>query len=226
MRTKLLNSDFDAVIFDLDGTLVDSMWMWTDIDIEYLSRFGLKFEKKIQLDIAGMSIKETAAYFRDVLGVPQTDEQMVEAWISMSIEKYKHEVALKPHAAEFLEILKKNGVRTAIASSNAIEMIEACLEANSIKDKFDSVVTSNEVKRGKPYPDVYLYAAEKIGVPPERCLVFEDIPAGIMAAKEAGMKAVAVYDKYSEGSDREKHELADYYISDFGEFLNAEGFYA
>ena len=222
MRSKALNSDIDAVIFDLDGTVADSMWMWTDIDIEYLSRFGFEFDKQLQADIAGMSILETAVYFKETYQIPYSTDRIIQDWILMSIDKYRHEVPLKPLARELLTFFRSRGLKTAIASSNAIDMIEACLEANSIRDQFDRIVTSDQVERGKPWPDVYLYAAEQLGAAPERCLVFEDIPEGILAGNAAGMKTVAVYDEFSKDQDDEKRRLADLYICDFGEFLSME----
>ena len=222
-KMRLLNSDIDTVIFDLDGTLVDSMWMWTDIDIEYLSRFGFEFDKQLQIDIAGMSVTETACYFREKYGIPRTIEQIIGDWIEMSYDKYKNEVGLKPYAVELLDYFRSEGIKLGIASSNAIDMIEVCLDSNGIRDRFDVIVTSDQAERGKPYPDVYLLAAERLGAEPERCLVFEDIPAGIMAAKAAGMKAVAVYDRFSEEADAEKHRLADMYCHDFSDFMKAEG---
>lgn len=222
MRLKTLNSEIDAVIFDLDGTVADSMWMWTDIDIEYLSRFGFEFDSQLQIDIAGMSILETAVYFKEKYQIPLTLDQIIGDWIRMSIDKYRHEVPLKEKTRELLAFFRSRGLKIAIASSNAIEMIEACLEANSVRDQFDKIVTSDQVKRGKPWPDVYLYAAEQLGVSPERCLVFEDIPAGIKAGNAAGMKTIAVYDKFSEKEDAEKRAFADLYVHDFGEFLNLE----
>ena len=138
-------------------------------------------------------------------------------------DKYKNEVGLKPYAVELLDYFRSEGIKLGIASSNAIDMIEVCLDSNGIRDRFDVIVTSDQAERGKPYPDVYLLAAERLGAEPERCLVFEDIPAGIMAAKAAGMKAVAVYDRFSEEADAEKHRLADMYCQDFSDFMKAEG---
>lgn len=224
MRLRTTNSDIEAVIFDLDGTLVDSMWMWTDIDDEYLSRFGMKIEDAEQPeDISGMNMKETAEYFKSTYGIPRTIEQMIGDWIEMSLDKYEHEVFLKPYARELLDILKRSGVKTAIASSNGIPMIKACLRSNSVADQFDAVLSSGEVEHGKPFPDVYLAAAERIGTDPAKCLVFEDIPAGIMAAKAAGMTAVGVYDEFSSGSEARMREISDMYFHGFREFLEAEG---
>ena len=222
MKLKKQNSDIRAVIFDLDGTLADSMWMWTDIDDEYLSRFGLKVNDAVSEDIAGMSIEETAVYFKQAYNLPDSIERIIQDWIDMSLDKYKHEVPLKAYARELLHILKSNGIKTAIASSNAIDMIEACLKANGVSDMFDAVVSSSEVEHGKPYPDVYLYAAKRINTDPSECLVFEDIPAGIIAAKKAGMTVAAVSDEFSAGSEAEKKKLADMYYPGFKEFIEAE----
>lgn len=222
MKLKNLRNDFEAAIFDFDGTIVDSMWMWTDIDIEYLGRFDIEFRPEIQRDIEGMSVEETAMYFRDVLGVPQTIAEMRDAWIEMSLHKYRSEVPLKPYAREFLELLKSNGIKMGIASSNATENINACMASNGLEGYFEFVVSASDVSHGKPYPDIYLKAAELLGVSPDKCLAFEDVLAGIEAAKAAGMTAVAVYDRYSEDSSLEKVKAADLYIEDFGILFHAD----
>lgn len=219
MRLKRLNSDFSTVIFDLDGTVVDSMWMWTDIDIEYLARFGKEFYPQIQRDIEGMSIKETALYFQAELHVPRSIEEMMQDWIDMSIEKYRNEVKLKPYAKEFLMLLKESGIKTGIATSNALPMVEACLKSNHVYELFDRIVSASDVERGKPHPDVYLHAAELLDASPTECVVFEDIPAGIIAGNAAGMETVAVHDKFSETLTDEKRKLANLYIRDFGELF-------
>lgn len=223
MKMKMLSSDIEAVIFDLDGTLADSMWMWADIDREYLSRFALEEKPELMGEIAGMNMVETAVFFKKHFHIPDSIDKIIADWIDMSLDKYKHEVSLKPYAAELLKFLKANGIKTAIASSNAIEMIRACLKSNGVEDMFDAVVSASEVEHGKPAPDVYLLAAERIGAEPAKCLVFEDIPAGLRAGKAAGMKTIGVSDKYSEGSEIEMRAEADRYYPGFKEFLEAEG---
>ena len=109
-----------AVIFDLDGTLVDSMWMWEDIDIDYLG---------LQKAIEGMSFTETAVYFKERFGLPDSIEEIKEAWIAMSLEKYEKEVPLKPGAREFLEELAARGIPAGIATSNGREMVSAVLKS-------------------------------------------------------------------------------------------------
>ena len=222
MKLKPLSSDFSTVLFDLDGTIVDSMWMWTDIDKEYLARYDKQFYPELQREIEGMSIDETAVFFKERFDIPRTTSEMKQDWIEMSLHKYRDEVRLKPYAAEFLTFLKRHGIKTGIATSNAIEMVMACLNSNSISEYFAIIITAGDVERGKPFPDVYLHTAKCLGSAPNECIVFEDVPAGISAGRAAGMETIAVYDDFSEALTEEKIRLADHYIHDFGELMDLQ----
>lgn len=208
-----------AVLFDLDGTLVDSMWMWKAIDIEYLARFGYDCPDDLQKAIEGMSFSETAIYFKDRFSIPDALDRIKADWIQMSINKYRYEVPLKPGAKEFLQELKVRGIRMGIATSNGRDMVDAVLQSLGIAEYFDVVTTACEVAAGKPAPDIYLKVAEALRVDPAECVVFEDVPAGILAGKRAGMEVCAVEDAFSLPMAEEKKALADYYIHDFFELL-------
>lgn len=207
--------DIEAVLFDLDGSLVDSMWIWRDIDIEYLGKFGISLPEKLQADIEGMSFTETAVYFKERFKIPDSVEQVKEDWNRMAWNKYTHQVPLKKGAREFLEHCHENGIKLGIATSNSRELVENVISVHGLTGYFDSIVTACEVDKGKPAPDVYLEAAKRCGAVPEKCLVFEDIVAGIMAGKSAGMKVCAVEDAYSRHQDAEKKRLSDYFITDY-----------
>jgi len=209
----------DAVIFDLDGTLVDSMWMWHQIDIEYLGRYGYECPPLLQKEIEGMSFSETAVYFKKTFEIPDALDKIKQAWIDMSIEKYRSEVPLKKGAHRFLEYLKTNGIKAGIATSNGRDMVDVVLEALEIAPYFQVITTGCEVAAGKPAPDIYLKVAETLQVTPDRCMVFEDVPAGIQAGKSAGMTVCAVEDGYSKAMRAEKEALADYFIEDYDEIL-------
>lgn len=211
--------DIEAVLFDLDGSLVDSMWIWRDIDIEYLGKFGIPLPEKLQADIEGMSFTETAAYFKERFQIPDSVEQMKEDWNRMAWDKYTHQVPLKKGAREFVEHCHENGIKLGIASSNSRELVENVISVHGLMDYFDSIVTACEVDKGKPAPDVYLEAAKRCGAAPEKCLVFEDIVPGIMAGKSAGMKVCAVEDAYSRHQDAEKKRLSDYFITDYSDIV-------
>ncbi len=211
-----------AVIFDLDGTLVDSMWMWHAIDVEYLARFGYECPDDLSEKLEGMSFTETANYFKQRFQLQDSIEVIKQAWVEMSIEKYRNEVPLKKGARRFLDYLKGSGIKAGIATSNGREMVDTVLESLELKPYFQSVVTACEVAAGKPEPDIYLKVAGNLNVLPEECVVFEDIPAGIMAGKSAGMLVCAVEDDYSGSLKAEKIEMADYFILDYDELLSDE----
>lgn len=210
-----------ALIFDMDGSLVDSMWIWPEVDRIYMEKYNLTPPDNFYEAIEGISYTETAQYFVDTFQTPgQTRERIMQEWRDMTIELYATKVFPKPGVMELLDEMKRRGVLLGIATSNDREIAEAALRARGLDAYFDSVRTSCEVATGKPAPDVYLKVAEDLGVEPKDCLIFEDVPNGIRAGKNAGMEACAVYDDFSAKCDAEKRRLADYYIRDFYEVMN------
>ena len=207
--------NIDAVIFDLDGSLVDSMWMWRQIDIEYLGKFGIELPEDLQEAIEGMSFSETACYFKERFRLPDSIQQIKADWNAMAWDKYSNEVPLKEGVDDFLEICREQGILLGIATSNSRELVENVALVHKLRDYFSCIMTGSDVLRGKPSPDIYLAVAESLGVPAGRCLVFEDIVAGILAGKNAGLRVCAVEDEYSADFRARKRELADYYIDDY-----------
>nr|WP_300841015.1 HAD family phosphatase [uncultured Acetatifactor sp.] len=218
MKHKML-WDIDAVIFDMDGSLVDSMWLWKSIDIEYLGRYGIPLPEDLQSRIEGMSFSETAVYFKEHFDIPDSLEEIKASWNRMAWDKYMNEVPLKPGIPEFLNGCRENGIKLGIATSNSRELVENVAEVHNLRTYFTSIVTGCDVARGKPSPDIYLEVARQLEVVPARCLVFEDIVPGILAGKRAGMRVCAVEDAYSLQSRKEKKELADYYIDNFSKLF-------
>lgn len=209
-----------AAIFDLDGTLVDSMWMWKDIDIEFLNSRGLELPEKLQTEIEGMSFTETACYFKKIFNLEDSVDELKSIWNQMAYEKYVSEVPLKPGAKEFLTYLKENDFKLGIATSNSKELVSAVIEAHNLSHMFGCIMTSCEVNKGKPAPDIYLEVAKTLQVLPKECIVFEDIPMGILAGKNANMDVCAVFDEYSIDQDDKKYRLANYYIHSYHDIKN------
>lgn len=209
----------EAVIFDLDGSMVDSMWLWRAIDIEYLGRFGITLPENLQVCIEGMSFSETAAYFKERFSLPDDLDTIKAEWNRMAWDKYAYEVPVKEGVAELLQYCMQHGIKAGIATSNSRELVENVVRARRMESYFDCIMTGCDVAKGKPAPDIYLAVAKELDVAPENCLVFEDIVPGIQSGKAAGMKVCAVYDKYSEYQDAEKHRLADYYTYHFRELI-------
>lgn len=214
MAHKMMDNK-TAVIFDLDGTLVDSMWIWHDIDIAYLGRFGLAFPPGLQTDIEGKSFSETAVYFKERFRLTDSLEQIKADWNRMARDKYMNEVPLKPGILEFLNGCRTRGIKLGIATSNSRELVENIAGVHGLHDYFSCIMTGCDVEKGKPSPDIYLAVAKQLQVIPSQCLVFEDIVAGIMAGKNAGMEVCAVEDAYSVHQSEQKRQLADYYIQDY-----------
>lgn len=211
-----------AFLFDLDGTLVDSMWMWKAIDAEYLGRFGQSCPEDLQSAVEGMSFTETAAYFKERFRLDRSVEDIKRDWVEMSLEKYRKEVPLKEGAGKLLSWARSRGIRMGIATSNGRDMVEAVLESLGIGGYFDQVTTACEVAAGKPAPDIYLKVATDLGVSPRDCAVFEDVPAGIRAGKSAGMTVVAVDDPFSDHLMEEKERLADCRIHSFLDLFRSQ----
>lgn len=212
-------NNIQSIIFDLDGTLVDSMWVWDEIDIEFLSKRGLSLPPTYQKEIEGMSFTETAVYTKELFQLPESVEELKNIWNQMALEKYTKEVPLKPGAEMFLKYCKEKKLSLGIATSNSRELVDAVVKTHSLGDYIQVIVTSCEVAKGKPAPDVYLEVADQLNTSVEHCLVFEDVPMGILAGKNAGMKVCAVNDAFSQDQQEEKRKLADYYISSYEEVL-------
>lgn len=212
-----------AVIFDIDGTLVDSMGVWHDIDIEYFKLLEIPMPPTIQKDIEGMSFTETAVYFMETFRIEEkTVEDIKLDWIRMAQEKYLYEIKAKPGAKEYISFLKEKGIKIGCATSNDRNLAMAALQPHGWTSKVDALRTACEVNAGKPAPDIYLKVAAELGVAPENCLVFEDIPNGMRAGKAAGMTVIGVEDERAKKYKEEIDTICDYFIKDYYELLEGK----
>ncbi|MDV3428199.1 MAG: HAD family phosphatase [Bacillota bacterium] len=209
-------SSIEAAIFDMDGTLIDSMGLWYKIDYEFLNKRGIPLPKDLKENIEHLSFEETAKYFKNRFNLKDTEDEILKEWYNMAYYEYSNCIVLKEGAYKFLSHLKENNIKLALATSNAEELTEAVLKKNKIYNFFDAFTYTSEVDKPKSCPDVYLLAAEKLNVSPENCLVFEDILSGIIGAKKAGMKAYGVYDESSKENIDMIKEKADGFIENYG----------
>ena len=210
---------FEAVIFDLDGTLIDSMWVWRQIDKEFLGKRNIVVPENLDKEIEGKSFTETAEYFKERFKFSMSIDEIKAEWSQMAWDFYTNRVELKKGAKQFLEVLAGQNIKIGIATSNSRELVEAVLNAHDIMKYFTSIKTSCEVGRGKPFPDIYLKVAEDLEVQPQDCLVFEDIPNGIRAGKNAKMTTCGIRDRQPEEVWEEVKQLADYNIEDYNHII-------
>lgn len=209
-----------AVLFDLDGTLVDSMWLWRQIDKEFLAMYGHEVPKDLSKCIEGISVVETAHYFINRFNINESPQNIINTWNEMAKYKYQNEVNLKEGAFDFLKYLYESGIKLGICSSNSNILLDVVLSRLNIKEMFGIVISGSDVKKGKPSPECYLKGAEALKTDPINCLVFEDLIPGIRAGKNANMKVCAVFDEYSKADDKQKKSEADYYIKNYKDILD------
>ena len=209
-----------AVLFDLDGTVIDSMWIWKDIDKEYFEKCRIDLPGNYQKEIEGLSFYETAVYTHDKYIPWISIQKLMDDWNKMAFEHYANIVKPKDYVREFLEYLKKRKIKLGIATSNSRTLCLATLKNNGLLEYFDSIITGEVEGAGKPFPDVYINSARAVGVGCEKCLVFEDVVNGIIAGNNAGMTTVAVHDDYSVYQWDEKCRIADYSIMSYKEIVD------
>ena len=180
-----------AVVFDLDGVLIESEQVWDAAREELVRERGGKWDERATTDMMGMSSKEWSSYMHERLGVPITPAEINDDVVRRVTAAYRERLPILPHAIETVQELARRW-RLGVASSSNRPIIELVLDRMGVRNCFDAVVSSEEVERGKPAPDVYIAAARQLGVEPGDCVAVEDSTNGIKAAGAAGMRTIAV----------------------------------
>ena len=181
----------EAVAFDLDGVLLDSEELWDEVREGLARERDGRWHEGAQADMMGMSSREWSAYMHERIGLSEPPEEINAEVVRRMLERYRRELPLIPGAVEAVERLAARWP-LGLASSSNRELIDAALEVAGLSRYFRVTVSSEQVERGKPAPDVYLEAASRLGVTPERCAAIEDSQNGIRSAKAAGMRVIAI----------------------------------
>jgi HAD superfamily hydrolase (TIGR01509 family) len=181
----------EAVVFDLDGVIVDSEHVWDEVRQRLAEERGGHWHDDASRDMMGMSSLEWSRYMHDVIGLAEPPEEINAEVVRRLVALYHEELPLLPGAVEAVETLAARWP-LGLASSSNRELIDLVLRVSGLDRWFAATVSSEEVPRGKPAPDVYLEAARRVGVPAERCAAVEDSENGILSAKAAGMRVVAI----------------------------------
>ncbi|MGZ4308891.1 MAG: HAD family hydrolase [Gaiellaceae bacterium] len=181
----------EAVVFDMDGVLLDSEHVWDEVREQLAKERGGRWHERAQRDMMGMSSTEWSAYMHDVIGLPEPPEEINREVVWRLEALYRERLPVIPGAREAVERLAARWP-LGLASSSNRELIELALELLGVQQLFRATVSSEEVARGKPAPDVYLEAARRLGVEASNTAAVEDSHNGILAAKAAGMRVLAI----------------------------------
>ena len=211
--------NIEGAVFDLDGTLLDSSWVWEKVDEKFLGDRGFQVPDDYVDEISPLGAERAAVYTIERFGLNEDKDDIVREWIEMAKKEYATEVVCKPYAKEFLEELHKLNIKMAVATSSDRELFMKTLEREGILKYFQKIVTVDEVERGKGYPDIYEEAARRIKVNPHNCLVFEDILAGVTGASLGEFNVVAVFDEKSKHNWEKIKSISKYSINDYKELL-------
>ncbi|MCD8021220.1 MAG: HAD family phosphatase [Clostridiales bacterium] len=207
-----------GAIFDVDGTLLDSMSIWDDLGARYLRSLQVEPESDLQNILNTMTVEEGAAYMKERYHLETSEEEIGRATLQVVESFYYEEAPLKSGVRELLEDFRQRGIPMVVASSSARDHIEAAFRRLGILEYFERIFTCTEIGVGKTRPDIFLTAAEFLKAKPEEVYVFEDAIHAVETAKNAGFPVVAVYDEASKMEWSQICEMADVAVVDLGEF--------
>ena len=202
-----------GAIFDVDGTLLDSMFIWDTIGEAYLRSIGYQPKENLNETFKNMSLHQAARYYQTEYGVTQSIDEIMDGVNAMLERYYRFEVPLKPGAAELLERLRQDGVTLCIATATDRHLVEAALDRCGVLSCFGEIFTCNEVGHGKDEPDIFEAALRFLGTRREETLVVDDALYAVRTAKEAGFPVAAVYDSHEKAQDQIRM-LADVYLEE------------
>jgi len=197
------------------------MSIWTRIDAAFLSKRNIPMPSCLFSDLQSNSMTDMAMYFKSKFSLKESIEEIINEWICEAKYQYEHELKLKPHSFELIKLLKESNCLLAIGTSNESSLTHAVLKQNNVFDYFSVIVTGCTDIKGKPEPDIYLQAAQKLNVLPKECLVIEDTLVGVTAAKRAEMTVFAIADDFSAKERKEIIATADKYFDNYLEIINA-----
>ncbi len=207
------------IIFDLDGTLLDSMWVWEMVDDEFLQQHGYITDATLRRQLKVLNIKQSARLLQEHFQIQLAHHEIIESIRKIVHEKYQRLVVFKPDALVYLQNLHANGVKMCLATATERCNAEAVLKKHQVLDYFEFLLTGDEIATGKNDPEIFRQCCQRLGAEPSEVTVFEDSLHAIVAAKEAGCRVVGVFDPSSKNDAPKIQEICDEYILNFEDLL-------
>lgn len=208
------------IIFDLDGTLLDSMYVWKDVGANFLREHHITPSAHLRDILKKQTLPETAQYFKNTYNIPFTADQIVEEIIQMVANQYRDHVQLKPFVLEYLKVQQKQGTKMCILTASEATYIQTAIDRLEIAPYFEFIMTCTEAGFNKNTPTVYEFAMQRLGGTKDTTAVFEDALYAVKAAKEGGFYVVAVQDDITENDTPMIQSLCDKYIYSYQELLS------
>jgi HAD superfamily hydrolase (TIGR01509 family) len=211
-----MSQSISAIIFDLDGVLADSEPWWNEIDAKLLAAYGVNYHGEYHRNVLGVSYALAIEFYKKQFGITAPTDELMKRRGEIATEFFATRIAPFPSAVETLRRLRGMNLRLAVGTSSVSTSARPFLDHHGLTTFFDVVITGEDVVRGKPHPDIYLRAADQLGVASEGCLVIEDAMSGITAAKAANMRVAAIPDaRFVDPHPYEK--VADYVLGTLSE---------
>ncbi|MGN1319225.1 MAG: HAD family hydrolase [Lachnospirales bacterium] len=208
-----------AVIFDFDGTIADSSYVWQKVDYDFFSKRGMSVPADYVDAISTMSFTSGAIYTKEKYNIKETIEEIMNEWNSHALYEYENNVTLKPYVKEYIKKLSDKGIKMGIATASNPEFYKPVLKREGVINYIEAFADGSDNVRNKDFPDIYKLCAKRLGVTARDCLVYEDVIKGIKSAKLANMKTVAVFDNHRGNNWESIKMAADNFIMDFSEML-------
>lgn len=212
-------NNIKGAVFDIDGTILDSMNIWYKVAEDFFADLGHYFTEELATKTKEMPLEESIPYLIDLWSLDITTEYAIQTMKNMMVEAYKNTIEPKPYVCDYIKKLHDEGVKIAVATSGYKELCTETFKRIGIYEYIDEYAFTTEVGCDKSNPDIYLLAAKRIGINPRDCMVYEDIVKGIGGAKKGGFKACAIYDDTNVEDTEELKSLADIYITSWKELL-------
>ena len=208
-----------GAIFDVDGTLLDSMTVWYHITDRFFKDRGLVMTDENAERYREMTLEESLPLIREEFNLDMTMDEVWAEFRRLAGIEYENNIAMKPYAKEYIEKLRADGVKIAVATSGYEQLCKSAFKRLGVIGCIDAYAFSSEVGVNKGNPDIYLLAAKRLGLSPKECVVYEDIALGINGAKKAGFETCAIYDDTNAAQTDELKRLSDHYITGWKELL-------